>query len=428
MSYQASPPCPSKNHNYQPQTCETLPLYLEQNLPAHIQLGGNPEDWTVKEVGDGNLNLVFIVQGLEKSIVVKQALPYVRAAGESWQLSLDRAYFEYHSLETSARFASYDLVPEVYFYDEEQAICVMKYLTPHVILRKELIGGKQFPNLAESIGTFLARTLFHTSDIGMNAQEKKALVSRFAPNHELCKITEDLIFTEPYYDAERNNWTSPQLDNDIKQIWQDEEMIQVAMRYKFKFMTEAQALLHGDLHSGSIMVTETDTKVIDPEFGFMGPMAFDIGNYIGNLFLAYFARPGWQEDLQQCEQEQQWLAEQISTTWKVFTTGFLQLWNNKSQGDAFPTEIYQNHLGQRALHHAQSVFIETLFEDTLVNAGLEINRRIIGFAGVADFNDIPNADLRATCERRALKLARELIVNAKNYQDLNAVHLFAQSI
>lgn len=57
-------------------------------------------------------------------------------------------------------------------------------------------------------------------------------------------------------------------------------MIRVAMRYKYKFMTEAQALLHGDLHSGSIMVTDTDTKVIDPEFGFMGPMAFDIGNYI----------------------------------------------------------------------------------------------------------------------------------------------------
>lgn len=64
------------------------------------------------------------------------------------------------------------------------------------------------------------------------------------------------------------------------------------MRYKYKFMTEAQALLHGDLHSGSIMVTDTDTKVIDPEFGFMGPMAFDIGNYIGNLLLAYFSRPG----------------------------------------------------------------------------------------------------------------------------------------
>ncbi|MXD18366.1 phosphotransferase, partial [Escherichia coli] len=75
----------------------------------------------------------------------------------------------------------------------------------------------------------------------------------------------------------------------------------------YKFMTEAQALLHGDLHSGSIMVTDTDTKVIDPEFGFMGPMAFDIGNYIGNLLLAYFSRPGWDANEQRRADYQEWL-------------------------------------------------------------------------------------------------------------------------
>ncbi|MGT8894442.1 phosphotransferase [Escherichia coli] len=138
-------------------------------------------------------------------------------------------------------------------------------------------------------------------------------------NHELCKITEDLIFTEPYYNAERNNWTSPELDDAVHKAWADVEMIQVAMRYKYKFMTEAQALLHGDLHSGSIMVTDTDTKVIDPEFGFMGPMAFDIGNYIGNLLLAYFSRPGWDANEQRRADYQEWLLQQIVQTWSVFT-------------------------------------------------------------------------------------------------------------
>ncbi len=307
---------------YLPKTNETLPHYISEKLPAHIQLGGEPSNWSVKEVGDGNLNLVFIVAGTEKTIVVKQALPYVRAAGESWKLSTKRAFFEYNILALEARFAGQDLVPEVYFYDEEQALCAMEYLSPHIILRKELMAGKQFPNLAEDIGRFLARSLFFTSDLGMNAEEKKALVSKFVVNDELCKITEDLIFTEPYYDAELNDWTSPQLDEDVKKVWQDEEMIQVAMRYKYKFMTEAQALLHGDLHSGSIMVADSDTKVIDPEFGFMGPMAFDIGNYIGNLFLAYFSRPGWQSEEEECSLSQNWLLEQVSKTWQVFVAQF----------------------------------------------------------------------------------------------------------
>ena len=50
--------------------------------------------------------------------------------------------------------------------------------------------------------------------------------------------------------------------------------------------------MHGDLHSGSIMVTEKETYVIDPEFAFYGPMGFDIGALIGNLYLAYFSQSG----------------------------------------------------------------------------------------------------------------------------------------
>lgn len=411
---------------YVPQTCESLPFYLEKKLPDSICLGGSASQWTVKEVGDGNLNLVFIVEGLERTIIVKQALPYVRAAGEGWQLSLTRAYFEYNVLEVEARVAGHKLVPQVYFYDPTMAVFAMEFLTPHVILRKELIAGKRFASLSEDVGIFLAKTLFHTSDIGMNAKEKKALVSMFAVNHELCKITEDLIFTEPYYQAERNNWTTPQLDEDIKRVWQDAEMIQVAMKYKYKFMTESQALLHGDLHSGSIMVTETETKVIDPEFGFMGPMAFDIGNYMGNLWFSYFARPGWEPDEKACANDQQWLIEQMETTWSVFSSHFIQLWNEKVEGDAYPLEIYQNGLGSQALEYAQRDFMAQLLEETLVNAGLEINRRIIGFAGVADFKEIEDQDLRASCERKALKLARELIVNAKDYSSFASIQSYAK--
>ena len=40
------------------------------------------------------------------------------------------------------------------------------------------------------------------------------------------------------------------------------------------------------------MVTPDSTQVIDPEFGFYGPMGFDIGAFLGNLILAYFAQDG----------------------------------------------------------------------------------------------------------------------------------------
>ena len=57
-------------------------------------LGGSPADWHVREVGDGNLNLVFLVDGPLGSVCLKQALPYVRVAGPGWPLSPERAHFE----------------------------------------------------------------------------------------------------------------------------------------------------------------------------------------------------------------------------------------------------------------------------------------------------------------------------------------------
>lgn len=127
------------------------------------------------------------------------------------------------------------------------------------------------------------------------------------------------------------------------------------MRYKYKFMTEAQALLHGDLHSGSIMVTDTDTKVIDPEFGFMGPMAFDIGNYIGNLLLAYFSRPGGMRMSNVALTIRNGCFSRLSKLWSVFTREFRQLWDNKTQGDAWSTEMYQQN--RAALEDAQDQFL-----------------------------------------------------------------------
>jgi 5-methylthioribose kinase len=51
----------------------------------------------VKEVGDGNLNLVFIVANRNEpgqAVIAKQALNYLRVAGESWPLTRERMRFE----------------------------------------------------------------------------------------------------------------------------------------------------------------------------------------------------------------------------------------------------------------------------------------------------------------------------------------------
>ena len=83
------------------QTAEYKPLdehrvaaYLAQVEVVAEFLGGEPGGWRVREVGDGNLNLVFIVEGPRGGVVVKQAVPYLRLVGEAWPLPLERSYFE----------------------------------------------------------------------------------------------------------------------------------------------------------------------------------------------------------------------------------------------------------------------------------------------------------------------------------------------
>jgi 5-methylthioribose kinase len=79
-------------------------------------LGDRTEDWQIREVGDGNLNLVFIVEGSDGSVCVKQALPYVRAAGPSWPMSPDRAFFENSYYIAVAPYVG-ALIPKIYHYD-----------------------------------------------------------------------------------------------------------------------------------------------------------------------------------------------------------------------------------------------------------------------------------------------------------------------
>ncbi len=255
------------------------------------RLGGEAGQWRIREVGDGNLNLVFIVEGPAGGVVVKQALPYVRLVGKSWPLPLERSWFEYNALIEQARHAP-GLTPEVFHFDRAQALIVMEYLHPHIVMRKGLIRGVEYPRFADDISTFIAATLFNTSVLAGTAAEQKARLALFAPNTALCKITEDLVFTDPYREAPLNRWTRPYLDAEKRAFERDGALKAAAQARKYQFMTSAEALIHGDLHTGSIMLTPDDTRVIDPEFAFMGPMGFDIGAIIGNLLLAFFAQEG----------------------------------------------------------------------------------------------------------------------------------------
>lgn len=81
------------------------------------------------------------------------------------------------------------------------------------------------------------------------------------------------------------------------------------MPLQAKFCEQQQALLHGDLHTGSLMVTPTSTWMIDAEFACYGPMAFDVCKMIANLLLAYFASDGYASPSQPRIEQRTWLLQ-----------------------------------------------------------------------------------------------------------------------
>ena len=345
-----------------------------------------------KEIGDGNLNLVFHVTNQDgKGIIIKQALPYAKVVGESWPLTLKRATIEKNALLQSARICP-DFVPKVYYSDENLAITVMEDLSHLQIVRTGLINGNRYPLLAEHIGEYLAKTLFSTSDFGLNQQDKKILQQNFV-NPELCKITEDLIFTDPFYPSETNNFEED-LREEVENLWEDSKLQLDVASLKYSFLTRTECLLHGDLHTGSIFASRTETKVIDPEFAFFGPFGFDIGQFIANLLLNTISK-----DEKEVKES---LLRDIELTWNTFSTKFEELWKTSS------VEHYTNTEGYL------SFVLKQIFEDSVGFAGCELIRRTIGLAHVADLDGIEIKSDRILAKKAAIQIGKFFIVNSRN--------------
>jgi 5-methylthioribose kinase len=392
---------------YEPLRVDTVPTRLGAIAQITARIGAAAE-WRVAEVGDGNLNLVFIVTGERGRIVVKQALPYVRAAGDSWPLSLNRAYFEHHALTRLGQRAP-DRLPQLYLFDQTQAMQVIEHLSPHVILRKQLIAGELLPRLALDLGSYLARSLFRGSDLCMPTTLLKADVALFLGNSELTGITEDLFFTDPFCECSRNRHT-PGLDAEAAAVRADRELKIAALELKTRFSTVRQSLLHGDLHSGSVMVCDVDTRIIDAEFATYGPMGFDLGSLLGNLWLAYFAQAAHRVSVEDCASYRRWILQVVAEIWGVFATEFSQLWRTERHGILGGKELFELQHDPGGAEIVLQSTLEAIFQDTLGYAGLEMHRRILGFAHVADFEAIADDAARAACERKALASGRQLAV------------------
>lgn len=343
----------------------------------------------VREVSDGNMNRVFLASSADgtRGLAVKQALPWVRVAGPSWPMSPERADAEARAYEQVAKVAP-DKIPAIHGYDAENYALVMEDMSDLEVLRTVLNEGASYgPDTSARIGEFVAQLSFATSDFGMSSADRKALIAT-SVSPELCKITEDVVLSEPYIEHEHNHW-HPELADLAAEFRADARLRTEVADLRHVFMTSGQALLHGDLHTGSVMVGVREgapvVRVFDPEFSFVGPIGFDLGLYWANTLVSQARADALGTATDH--------GDQLRLSWEAFESEFRRLWPTRV--DTFFDDAYLDR------------FLDRLWTESLGYAGTEVIRRIIGFAHLTDLTTLPDP---VPASRRALLLGRELIL------------------
>ena len=168
-------------------------------------------------------------------------------------------------------------------------------------------------------------------------------------------------------------------------------------------MNHAQALIHGDLHTGSVFINQEHTYIFDPEFAFYGPMGYDIGNVIANLLFAWCNGDAVIEDPEKKEEFCTWCLDTIADTVDLFVQKY------DSVFDTYVTERMAKTPGFKAW------YLSGILADTAGAAGTEGIRRIDGMANVKDIISIEDETKRARAERIVVTFAKDCIMNRGSF-------------
>lgn len=375
-------------------------------------LAGSRDQVSVTEVTAGNMNRVFIAVGPLGSLAVKQAPPFVQVAGPGWPIDPARIGAEARAYEVLSRIVP-ESVPLVLHCDLDRFILVMEDLSELRVLRDELVdqiraaanghpvAAIDFEHLGAVVGRFIGELSRATSASQLGASAHAELVSVSA-NPELCDLTFDVVLDEPFREHEHNHW-HPALESRVRDLYASSDVENAALGLRATFRDAEQALLHGDLHSGSLMVgraLETaphsaqaaasapaqQVRVFDPEFSFVGPIGLDLGLFWANLDIAAVAAAAiGADDLATARRTA------IDASWAEFA----RVWQP----------------------HADQDWLDSVREDAWRFAGAEALRRVVGYSHAADLETLP-LDVAATAQQNVFDRARHWLVTGTPKESL----------
>lgn len=364
-------------------------LYVKNKLKYFKQ----NDNISCKEIGDGNINYVYRISNGKDSIILKQAGVHTRSNSSGRILDMNRNAREAQVLSYYGDILP-DLAPKIICIDKVMNLFVMEDLKNYTILRDALIKGQIYHHLQEQLTDFIVESTLSTADFFTDAFSKKDNVAKYI-NKELCKISEELVFREPFFNLLNENSFSESLNKFVEEKLYKNKTLQLeAAKLKYEFMNNAQALIHGDLHTGSIFVNDDYVKVMDCEFAFYGPIGYDLGTIIANFIFAYVYHFNVTND------------KNYTSFLFVVIDDIIRLFKNK-----FITKF---------IHETNDIsvknnedFIEFYLLEVLKTAfgicGLEILRRTTGCAKVKEIESVNDKETRRNIEYILLNIGIECI-------------------
>ena len=263
--------------------------------PILKTLFGN-EPLHVKEIGDGNLNFIFRAQTAQKSLILKYSPPYLRMLGKAFKLPQSRICAEMHTMAYFKSIAS-EFIPTLYHCDEKAFLFVMEDLEGYETLQQKQLHEPISMSIYAKLGDFLALMRTHTPPL---------MPESYYENNTLKTISENYIFRYPYI----LNHEALVVPSFLAQSPHSKLFEANIATLTELFLHAKETLVHGDLHTGSIMIKEENLKIIDAEFAFFGPIGFDIGTLFAHILFgeiyAKFAHKPHQSELA------------LSTLWEHF--------------------------------------------------------------------------------------------------------------
>ena len=149
---------------------------------------------------------------------------------------------------------------------------------------------------------------------------------------------------------------------------------------------------------------------------------------MANLLLAFFAQEGHATKEDNRETYRTWILDTLESFWTLFEEKFLSLWSKGGKGDAFLPTLFNDDTGEVALEAYRHMTMARLFQDAIGFTGAKMARRILGLAHVEDLESIADPDRRALCEKRALTMARALMVGRTSLSTIGDIRDMAETI